>query len=344
MRCLLAQTRPPKQIIVIDASQNADQHRHVLDSMLAGTGINLVFQSAVARSSAAQRNQGLSSVTADVVVFIDDDSLLFPDCAEKFMSVFENDREQKIAGLALNTVASLPAAAIDYFMKETKPGNSSAAIERKKGGTAENASLLKYLEQFRFWRFFRREILMQAKDRMFIPYDRYRDRAHDREGNNNAVLVGYLPGCGMVVRTNIARIEKFNSFLCAYCPGEDLDASYRYGRHGLCIFAPDARLNHYEAAGSRIARMQATSLGISNVALFVHTNSDSPIRHRASFAIYLGRRLIGEFLKDLLARRFSFPQARGVLLAIPRSYGIFRRSLPDAQQWYLEQQRVFLGR
>lgn len=73
-------------------------------------------------------------------------------------------------------------------------------------------------------------------------------------------------------------------------------------------------------------------------------NSDSPKRHRAAFTIFVARRLLGETLKDLLARRLEFPQARGVIAAIPRSYGVFQRALPDAQAWYVDQQREFLSR
>lgn len=314
--------------------------------MFAGTGVEFILHPAVAKSSAVQRNQGLTSVAADIVVFMDDDSLLFPDCAEKFMAMFEKDREQTIAGLALRNVDNLPMVAQNLLRPASDSEEPASVIEQKKGGSTENRSLLKSLERFWLWRLFRREILMQAMDRMFVPYDCHRYRPSDAVllEADDLVATRHLPGYGMAVRAHIARTEPFNPFLLAYCPCEDLDASYRYGRHGICAYAPDSHLKHYEVEGSRITRMQATSLGVSNIALFVHTNSDSPLRHRASFAIFVARRLLGEALKDLLARRLKFPQARGVLAAIPRSYGIFQRSLPESQKWYLEQQREFLKR
>jgi GT2 family glycosyltransferase len=186
---------------------------------------------------------------------------------------------------------------------------------------------------------------MQTMERMFVPYDYRRHRPSNAmlPKTHDLVATRHLPGYGMAVRADVARAEPFNPFLLSYCSCEDLDASYRFGRHGVCAYAPDARLKHYEVEGSRVTRMQATSLGVSNVALFVHTNSDSPLRHCALFAVFVVRRLLGETLKDLLARRLKFPQAHGVLAAIPRSYGIFRRALPEAQKWYLDQQREFLA-
>lgn len=345
VRCLLVQTRLPKQVIIVDASPEVERHRSKLVEMFAGTGVDLIVEPAEARSSAVQRNQGLRSVSADVVVFMDDDSLLFPNCAERFLEILENDPDEIIVGLGLQNIDSLPPVA-QPLLEATSSSKQQTNIEQKKDGTTANLSLLNSLEKYRLWRFFRREILMQAMERMFVPYDHRRHRPNGAMPSNNQDLmrIRHLPGYGMVVRTHVARAEPFNPFLLAYCPFEDLDASYRYGRHGLCAYAAGARLKHFEVEGSRITRLQATSLGVSNVAFFVHTNSDSHLRHRALFAIYMLRRLIGETLKDLMTRRLDFPQARGVLSAIPRSFGIFKRTLPDAQEWYLEQQREFLKR
>lgn len=342
IRCLLAQTRLPKQIIIIDASQDFEKHRCHLEPMFSGTGVEFILQPAVEKSSAVQRNQGLLSVTADIVLFMDDDSLLFPDCAEKFMSAFEKDQEQAIAGLAIRNVDELPPAAKRLLSAEINSEKPVLVIKQKKNGATENKKVLRNLARFSIWRFFRREILMQSMNRMFVPYDYRRHRLSDHVEVDGLVSVRHFPGYGMTVRAHIARAEQFNPFLLAYCPCEDLDASYRYGRYGLCAYAPNAFLKHYEVESSRITRMQATCLGISNVALFVHSNSDSPWRHRALFALFFVRRLIGETLKDMLARRLDFPQARGVVAAIPHVYGIFKRPLSDAQNWYLEKQREFL--
>ncbi|WP_278250464.1 glycosyltransferase family 2 protein [Paracoccus fontiphilus] len=338
LRCLLAQSRLPKQVIIVDASQDAEQHRAALQPLFSGTGVEFILEPASARSSAVQRNQALSHVTADIVLLLDDDSLLFPDCAEKFLATFEADHEQRVAGLALQNVSELPPIAAALLGGSDQ---DASAIEQKKGGSTANKSRLAFLEKYRLWRFFRKEVLMQAMDRMFVPYDSRRPRP-SLQPSDNLIKVRHLPGYGMAVRTHIAQREQFNPFLLAYCPCEDLDASYRYGRHGICAFSPDARLMHYEVEGSRITRMQATSLGVSNVALFIHTNSDSPTKHRAAFAVFALRRLVGETLKDFLSKRFDFPQAKGVMAAIPRSYGIFRRPLPDAQRWYQEQQLELL--
>lgn len=343
--CLLVQTRRPKQIIIVDAGDSPQQNREKLAPLFKDTGIEFILEAANAKSSAVQRNQALDLVKSEIVFFIDDDSLLFSDCAEIILAKYEADTCNQIAGIELHHVDLLPDKAQILLPKNENA--SDFQVAQKKGGSAQFKAKLQNLEKFAVWKFFRRQILMQARDIMFIPYDHYRVRPSANplpHQLNSLVKVQNIVGYGMSVRTEIARKEPFNPFLLAYCPFEDADASYRYGRYGFCLADRNARLMHYEVQASRVTRRQATSLGISNLALFIHTNSDAPLLHRILFSIYVIRRTFGEFLKDLLTRRFTFPQTIGVISAVPRSVGIFRRPLPDAQKWYHEQQKALLAR
>src|SRR5215472_16371858 len=77
-RCLTLaarQTRPPLQIIVIDASDDWERER---EEVLAGVAarhpaIRWDYVRARRRSSAYQRNQGVALARSDVVFLIDDD-------------------------------------------------------------------------------------------------------------------------------------------------------------------------------------------------------------------------------------------------------------------------------
>ena len=139
-------------------------------------GLEFILEAATARSSAVQRNQAVAHVSSDIVLFIDDDSLLLPDCAENLLSRFDADVEQQIAGIALTNVENLPPAAMAILNPGGNLSVSEPVIAKKRGGTAAHRSTLNSLEQFRLWRFFRREILMQAMDRQFVPYDHRRKR------------------------------------------------------------------------------------------------------------------------------------------------------------------------
>ncbi|AUH34975.1 glycosyltransferase family A protein [Paracoccus tegillarcae] len=346
LRCALAQTRKPAQVIVIDAGDQPRANRDRLAPLFHGQGISFIHEPANKRSSAVQRNQALSHVTSEITFFTDDDTLMFPDCAQTLMARYEADPDQRIAAIALVDVPQIPPAAQKAL---TAPDAArTPVLGVKKGGTAEQRDRLNRMNRTSgLWRWFSREVLMFSVENMFVPYDRHRKRPDVSglpAGARPVEQIRHLPGYGMSVRSDIARRESFNPYLLAYCPCEDLDASYRWGRHGLCVVAPDARVRHHEVQASRIGRREATSLGISNNALFIHTNSDSPIRHRLAFAIYVARRLLGETLKDAATRRFTFPQARGVLDAIPSAIGIFRRPLSEAQDWYDDRQKRLLSR
>lgn len=349
VRCSLAQTRLPKQIIVVSASDNWSRDKERISQLCQDKRVELIFEHASARSAALQRNQALSQVTGDIVLFTDDDALLFPDFAEEILSLYEMDAAMSIAGVGGAAVDALPPVAAS-LLAENGAIAAAETLDRKVTGARRSAFLLRLLQRSgRAWRWCNRELLMMSMESMFVPYDHGRPSA-TRRAPSAAVreaadldITDFMPGYAMSARAEVARAEPFNPFLLAYCPLEDLDATYRYGRHGHCVIAHRARLNHYEVAANRLTRKLATALGVSNMALFIHTNSNSPTRHRIKYSIYVLRRLVGEILKDAGSKRFDFPQARGVLTAIPMSIGIFRRSKQSASNWYVKRQQRLLA-
>ncbi|MFZ3583547.1 glycosyltransferase family A protein [Loktanella sp. DJP18] len=345
--CAVAQTCAPRQIIIVDAGDSPDMLRDRLMPYVVETDIALIVEKATEKSSAIQRNQAIAHVDSDIIVFTDDDAFMFPDSIETLLGYYIQDHQRLIAGAELVNVPDLPHAAA-ALLKRPSAKLQGTALAVKTGGPARTArSGTERIMRSRPWRWFSANVLMMARRNMFIAYDANRIRPTVTDlpsGYGDLAPVMLLPGYRMSVRTDIARCEPFNPNLLAYCPCEDLDASYRYGRHGVCIVARGARIHHREVQASRIGRMEATSLGISNVALFIRTNSDAPRRHRAQFAIFVVRRLIGEAFKDAMTRRFDFPQVRGVLTGIPRSISIFRRPLFEATNWYVAEQRRVLNR
>jgi glycosyltransferase involved in cell wall biosynthesis len=347
--CSAAQTRPPREIVIVDASPNWQGHEIDLREILAGTGITLVVVPAQERSAAFQRNQALDHVTTDVVLFTDDDSLIFPDYAEQTLAIFECDTARRIVGIGGNLVPDFPPIA--SRMLGVDCGDVPSAFTQKDTGTRKVGGLAHFLEaKVSFWPWVRKEVLMMSMERMFVPYDDDRPSAAERAasiaglvGPNQGYLSDYLPGGSMAIRASVAKAERFNAYLLGYSPCEDLDVSYRYGRHGTCLIIHASKQNHYEVAASRASRYHATLLGISNVAFFIKVNSADPPRFELRYWIFVARRLLGELIKDLAARRFELPQVRGVLRAIPLSYRIFRRDKVDVGAWYKEQQRALIA-
>jgi len=92
LRCIntaLTQTVPPAEVIVVDASADWEANREQVERAVAPSHPRVKFEYREARQKRlpAQRNQGIELATADVLFMIDDDSLMYPDCAEEILRV-----------------------------------------------------------------------------------------------------------------------------------------------------------------------------------------------------------------------------------------------------------------
>jgi GT2 family glycosyltransferase len=364
VRCALAQTRPPAEIAVVDASPHWCAHRERIAAITEGSGVRLHYEAAPAKSSAVQRNTALARVGADVVFFFDDDTLMHPGCAAALLEVYEGDAAGRIAAAAASHVVQVPAAAWPDSgagssgeacgteeppagAAETAPG-ASVQVARKGLWSRVRRRVRDARKRSRLVGWFMGEVMMMARNRLFVPYDAHRPRAAapvDQGALGPGVsIVRHLPGFSMTVRRTVAEAEPFNPWLLAYCPTEDLDASYRWGRSGLCVQVRTAQVHHYEAASGRVTRGEATLLGLLNSAFFTRLNSDAPWRHGAHYYVLTLRRVLGEFLKDLLNLRLTFPQARAALEALPRSVAVFRHPREGLGPWYHDLQQRILDR
>src|SRR6185312_14717864 len=83
LRAALEQTRPPREVIIVDASPDWRASRdHVMAEIAPlRPGVRWQYVEAERRSLPAQRNQGIALSTAPILFMIDDDSLMYPDCA-----------------------------------------------------------------------------------------------------------------------------------------------------------------------------------------------------------------------------------------------------------------------
>jgi hypothetical protein len=247
---------------------------------------------------------------------------MFPDFAENLVQAYEDFPEAVAIGGV--DVAELPPVAQALI---------GSAGERKKVGY-NRAS------QVRPWKQWVKHHVLFHSDSVFIRYDRNRSSPELKLDDRVGYQTDNLTGFAMSARREVALSEPFNNALLAYCPMEDADATYRFGRHGAVFVLKGARVHHFEAAASRIARKAVVSLQVSNMALFIHQNGS---HKQPEFWIYVARRLLGETIKDVGSRRWSLPQVRGVLSAIPRSAAIFRRHPAEVGAWYGGAQRKVLG-
>lgn len=331
VRLSLLQTCPPKEIIIVDAGDRLDQSRARVEAVFAAHPgpTTLHYLSSPVKSLTIQRNIATQRATGDILFLFDDDTLMFPDCAEAVLKTYAADTQHQIAaGMAANT-PDLPGAA------------QVSDADRKVTGVTK-ASLRDHPVLRWVWD----HIFMMRAASHFIPYDTPRRLDPPQSvtvGGTRVLRIPLLSGYAMTVRAEVARAEPFDASLLSYSPAEDLDASYRFSRHGMNVLFESARVHHFEAAASRIKRRQAITLGLMNLAAFVAQKSSRPARDVPAYYLRYLRRLVAEFLKDLLSRRFSFPQFLGAVSAFGPTVAIFRHGRTGFDDWYRAQQMRVLG-
>jgi hypothetical protein len=253
----------------------------------ANPDIRFVYEKAERRSPAAARNQLLDRITSDVVFFFDDDSLMFPDCAEQIMKVYEADTRRRVACVGAVLTPEVPDAprAVDQppAPSRWRLGHHFFDIER-----------------------------------VWVPYDEcYPDHPIPSELNGlNVSSIRLVNGMRMTFRRDAVAAVRFEEGIAPYGFPEDLDVVYRVSRNGAVIQANDARMHHLTAAGGRWPRQVfAQFMAFNTIILHGLYSTD---RRRS------GRRLRWMFLKyaaintaaDLIRRRWSLPKVRAQIFGL----------------------------
>jgi glycosyltransferase involved in cell wall biosynthesis len=329
-RCLrlgAGQSRPPLEIIVVDASPGWQSTREQVLREIAPRwpGIRWRYVEAERRSLPSQRNQGIRAASADVVFLFDDDSLMYPDCAAEIMRVYDADRARSVVGVNATNVDVPPDA---------PPGSrASAATEFR---TAKNYGLVARWVRYQ----------LRADD-IFIPYDRSYPPAHPLPTKVAALAVERWPlgaGWGMTFRREICLAEPFEEILINYAAGEDSDMSYRATRRGAYLGARHAQLCHLGAPSGRAPTFVWAVFNMLNpVALHALYSTDRR-RSRMLHHRMLARRVLISAAKDVYYRRWTLPTARGALVALSMVGMVFRKSERELRSWYPQFQAALYNR
>jgi len=306
LRCIslaMAQTEPPAEVIVIDASADWETTR---DRILRDCAPNAprtrwVIESARVKSMTHQHDQGIRLATADVVFLIDDDSLMYPDAAAEVMRIYRAASKGAIAAVGLRKVGSPP--------DEPQPVASSTPT-LPQGRTGLIGGLRR--------RFDRASI-------NFIPYDGWRALpALEPELAELATAVQVLKGFQMTALREAA-LQSPPSRCIFSGIHEDLDFSYRLGKLGLVVTSRHARLFHAMAVSGRKSRRSGGLFKVLNMALLTRQHAPESANLRGYFL----QRMILEFGSDLLGRRWTFPQFRGTCRGVALARQL--RSMPRDQ-------------
>jgi GT2 family glycosyltransferase len=324
LRLAVAQTRRPSEIIVVDASPGWETTRDATLAALrpAHADIRWAYVAADRRSSAAQRNQGVRLASADVVFLIDDDSLMYPDCAEQILRVYEADPGGAVAGVNAMHVPAPPDL----------PDDALARHPSEHGTTRQYSALARLARR-----------LLRADD-VFVPYDADFPQ-HPIPAAVQQLPVGPRPlmaGWGMTFRRAVCLREPFEEILGYYAAGEDSDMGYRASRHGLLLTALEARLCHLGAGGGRLAPFVVAALGNLNPLVLHRLYSTDLRRSRRRARGLLWRRFWILLAKDLSRLRLSLPNARGIVFAWRWLGRIFAKTEAELRAWYPAFQKQLL--
>lgn len=231
---LVAQTRPPVQIVVVDSSDD----QAPIAAIVADVAETAPMPVRLVRAAAGlthQRNVGLTYCAADVVMFPDDDSLYHPETAAEIMEIYEVDTAGAIAGVAgrpAETPPSEVSAKLGRFEAETRGGRLRRALRDVRQATKEAA-----------WTIHPFLATSRALSKRF-------EKPHWLAAEE-AIMVPYLTGFRMSFRRDVIAGIGFDETLRRYGWFEDIDASFGAARHGLLVTANRAPIYHHRAAEKR---------------------------------------------------------------------------------------------
>jgi len=323
----MKQTRPPSEIIIVDASADwCDTHGALAAMMDARPDAPpLRYLHSEIPSLTVQRNAGVAAASAEIVFLIDDDSFMEPECAARIMAVYEADPAGAIVGVQAALTPRNPAA----------PHQDAA--DRKKDNARVARGLFSAIGVRRLRRLVMGRFFLGAHDSRFIPYD---GAFHD---SPEAAAPDVRPmrlfhGCRMTYRRKAVLAEPFDAALRFYCPYEDLDASYRISRHGALVMAQEARLHHAEAVSGRIDRYRVTLLSCLNLAFLLRRHAADHAAARRRYRALMRRHLLAELVKEFMLGRWRFPQLRAVMTATGMAKRLFETSPAVLEDQYTDLQ------
>jgi glycosyltransferase involved in cell wall biosynthesis len=227
---LLAQTRPPEKVVIVDSSDDPAPIRELVARIAGATPIPVHFIGGE-RGLTRQRNLGLQHVDADVVMFPDDDSLLPSETMARIMAVYECDVEGVVGGVCGNETADPPVdlGAVAYRKSlldriKTLVGRSRVAVERR------IAPDIRELAGRRLWR--------DHTPPRWMP-------------EVEAVPVEHMTGFRMSFRTAAIKPVGFDETLALYGLFEDTEASLHVLRNWQLLAADTGWIYHHRDPGRR---------------------------------------------------------------------------------------------
>jgi len=325
---ILSQSRAPRNLIIVDASDNHKEIRQTVTKTVSDLPVTLKILESVQRNSALQRNIGLDEVESPVVMFPDDDSFWWPGVAEAIMRIYERDECGEIGGVCATRAKTPPPAFGLVGDNKYEMKLSDRLLKRISG-------------------------LRHHLDDRFCPNPMYvhgRSRWNELKipkwlSEENSAVTEYMNGLCMSFRTNLFRSHGFDPDLgtfVGWAANEDVAASFAVMQEHPLVCAFDAKVCHYKFPGPRGSGFELGFINHFNRAYVICRYS--PLGSAARRA--LKRFGCYKALQYLLGikNRFGRDKVRGHLQAL-RSMKVLLKSPPEClRDLYLEQCQKVLAK
>lgn len=321
----LAQTRPPVRIHLVDRS---DDHQAVVDfinEVAAGTSIPLTIEWGEAANLPAQRNQGIAGITEPVTCLPDDDSLWFPDTAERLMAVYDADPGARIGGVSgrISTVSPLARTAA--------PANARRLVRTPWIEATRNRIEERFAPQpFNIYARLRQQEILPKADALLGPLI-------DPEAGG-AKPVETMSGWRMSYRTAVVQSLRFDPTLgsrAGYGQHEDKDMSLRAQKAGyLLVAAPGAQVFHNVAPGRRAGGFAYGFLWLFNYTYICRKVFGSAPPGRGAVKRYMGYKALLYRLRR--SSTYNRDVAKGAAVAMAVFDELWSALDPDLTATYAE--------
>ncbi len=331
LRCLRAATRqtvPPAEVIVVDASPDWETTRdHVMREIAAAAPhVRWEYAHAQAARLPAQRNQGIALARADVLFLIDDDSILYHDCAQEILNVYAADTQYQIAAVGAMPVPQPPDG--EGVPVQASPTNWI---------TPRTNWLQRTLLAWRYR-------LAQGFDRgedSFVPYTGAWPHQHipPNLAHLDIQPAKALNGFRMTFRREVIAKVGFVGMLVGSAPFEDIEATHRATQYGAVVNARRARLCHLAWSSGRLNHFSLGALWTMNGAVLQVLHGQDKRQLERIWRKRTRRAMFFELLKDILKRRKGYPGFAGIRTGRRMLNRIYSMPPDRLYRWYPRIQR-----
>jgi len=214
IQSVLQQTVTPTELLVID---DGDLQSPPLQPECEAAGIRYIYYKKDAPGRNASRNIGIDLSSGEIVFFLDDDVILYPDFVEEMLKPYADDPEQRIGGV---------------------------------GGLNDDDSLARPSRRLRHWLHVL-FLVEGAREGRVLPSGFCTELGAAGRDPPTTVEVDFLPGGISSFRRRVLDEFRFTEKYNRIAIGEDKEFSYRVSRKYKLLTTPCAKLCHVMSSAMR---------------------------------------------------------------------------------------------